>query len=599
MTLKEKTELFQKNIFNTVGIERLVWIDDFFSQSNNSNPQQDCIQTIKVLYESGQHEKLNSLNQLPFLKEKPLDFSQPLIVLEDKLKDIINKETVSTFVSKLSQLDENFEKKQDFQPECFENMKNIFLNNLDQENVITLSLSQWGNENKKILESINNESSILFLVDLDFSKEKDGAARAGIDIVKKILSTNVYENSYCVLLSHEINLGSQEEYTRASILKEIGISKNQINFSVVSKKILKEDKVGIEYKVPFLLQRIYLRKINASLTNLLIRHLTKELTNFSNDLSQRSIYELERVLFDSSEYEGVSEFESLMRIILIKQKQIVDCLLHEENSHLVNKLAKLRELRQCGDSELKEFNKDIKQYHQKLKEIVIGSNFCQLRYTELFDENVNVLHSPLTSGDIFYLQDIADSSILKKYILIAPDCDLIVRSDGTRKLHEVVFIPIREENLKPASTRKEGYSYVIFYNEGDKQKKAYIFDFSKAFSVNPNFLDLCVYNSCGEVYFNLSSPPKPPSVPFIKGWKMKYEQLCSLLTKKEETINKLSIFSLTSTDFEIVNTSNTVGINGLLRKKRLNHPYSIYLLQKYYAYKSRNGEKHDFTSLLN
>ena len=127
--------------------------------------------------------------------------------------------------------------------------------------------------------------------------------------------------------------------------------------------------------------------------------------------------DFEHMVVKSSEDEGVSELETLLRLYSIVQKDRVKSELLEEEG-LSNFLGAARAVKKVVD------------VARALPE-ASGKRLAQLRFTELYETGdlVNRFRDPLRNGDLF---EIGSPSSLKLWVLIAQPCDLMVRTTGKR-----------------------------------------------------------------------------------------------------------------------------------------------------------------------
>ena len=168
----------------------------------------------------------------------------------------------------------------------------------------------------------------------------------------------------------------------------------------------------------------------------------------------------------------------------------------------------------------------------------IDHNIWPIQHSEIYDdkEYVNSLHFPVDLGDIF------EKEGGQKFILIAPPCDLMVRSTGMRSdgIEYVALIPILKAPTAPipnpapnsdetgqtvSRLREAGVDWELPYFD---QNDAYFVKFRMAIHVKLFGLDLCVLNPDGQSVLSVDAKP---NLLLIPSWAKRFEGLLSDVTK--------------------------------------------------------------------
>ncbi|KJY83563.1 hypothetical protein TW81_07225 [Vibrio galatheae] len=593
-------EQFKQSVFDAIKLDNVIWVDDRFAP-NSGDFKDEFLAEVKNHYEVAptlvqEYE--------PFSTIAELQSNSPFDIWQDQLPE--DEDSIEKFYKYIEK------DLPDFTPEEFQKLKDIFEDHTNKR-VHTLSNKKWQQEKEFWL---NNSDENLFLIDYDFSREnlpKDHGKLIVLDVLNSELS-----NVYCVLFTSETKNGSEEENERFKITKEIPNHINSQYFSVLSKDIMEDDKkICIKFKASEFVKRIFLRKLSSEMVESVSEKLIESINNLKSDLSQQSIYEVDSSIFKSSLDEGASEIDLLHRLFSIKQYEAISQYLNEQNS-ILEKIVAYRSVQTSP------ILRD-EAYVEYLKGLILpNNNFSKLRHQEVFDETINITHTPIRSGDIF---DIGS----QKYILLEQACDLMVRGKpdelGERSVNEVLLIPFKTELVSNTKKRKDAHERQLNSREScdfivlpkdSNNNIYYTFNFGKAISANINWLDLCVFNSSGLISFDYNQE-LPPLV-FLPGWIKKFNQLkealrmaksaqvepshyspvapCVLTNEplSEIIVQQYSSFTLSNAqNFDIKVLSNKLLMNGQ-RVSHLRETFSNKLLRSYFVgYKARIALEKDFS----
>jgi hypothetical protein len=568
---------FKDSVFNAIDINEVIWIDDRFAKTANKL-EDDYLDEIATLYETGKEQLCE------FSAFSGLDWGLPLeVVCEELPKDT---EVISAFYRYLGR------EIPDLSTSQFDDLANL-LEEASGSKVNNLSHANWVEKKAELLEK---DGIKLFLIDLNF--EKEGLAEDhGKTIILELLSENI-ENCYLVLFTSETHFGREEESKRTLIIEGLNDDIKHHHFSVLSKKIIEsaDDDVSLEFKSAEFLKRIFLRKLSSGMVDSVEKAIIESLKSLKSDLSQNSIYEVDTSIFNNSLKEGVSEFELLHRLFSIKQKEILHKCLTEEPEN-IEKLKAFRSVQMAKTS-------------TKEKEFIKGfmpttSSFISLRNTEMFDSSINIIHAPLSSGDVFYFK-INEKE--EKYILIDQSCDLSVRgSTGKRKSDEVLLIPFEEKTFKQNKSGTESYQksvnelkyYLLKIASADSDCTFYRFDFSSAITVNSHLLDLAVFNTLGNLTFDITQDDHNLLV--LPGWIKRFNDFKNKVITDDSKINVdlplcYRIFSLLHDEkLPVQQSATSISINGK-RINKLRSPFIEELMFSYYvSYKARIAFEMDYS----
>jgi hypothetical protein len=185
--------------------------------------------------------------------------------------------------------------------------------------------------------------------------------------------------------------GDQEDELRKKIIQERNLDDAaQVKFSVVSKNNLNfENTSTLDYNFGEITKSVYLRRVNANVFDALKSQICIQLNELRNDLCQSSAFEIEQVVFNRTRREGSSEADLLRRFINIKSDQaLLDTI---KDTSVIEMLKKIRNVQSI--------QKEAAQEQQSKSNTC--KKFSHYRKIELFDDFVNLINSPLSSGDIF------------------------------------------------------------------------------------------------------------------------------------------------------------------------------------------------------
>ena len=279
-----------------------------------------------------------------------------------------------------------------------------------QEKIDLLSPSEWIEKKDNICASLNAESKILFLFDIEFEHAPLADGRNGIDLAVRLLGTDeIKDFIYCGIFSHLFSL-SEEYDKRTEICRTRALEKDK--FYTISKKRFQEDSY-----LPGLAEGIR----NTLLINEveILKKETSEIIESAFNSSLAEIAELTPESFNhiiqrSSNKEGVWEMATLFRLnSIITSDRALRTLLPTSRRAVINKsLDKIRTVEKIKTGGETPFDKTTIQ-HLRKKELYVEKDV------------LNELHFPLANGNIFQIEE-------KEFILLAQPCNLAMRSGGNR-----------------------------------------------------------------------------------------------------------------------------------------------------------------------
>jgi len=574
---------FAQKIFEAAQIDKIVWIDDHFSEEPALDIE--AANVIHAIEIDVDRQDIDKYQSNPVFTELGIDLSLNRELWIDNLtKAVSESKELTLSLSKLveaSDLDHSVTE-----------ISSYFENRISVEKHSYASWKQYRSELLKDAEKT------LFLIDLYFTKEGH-KGKVGIDILEDLLDQQSIGG--CVVCTSSVKNNDEEEKERSEIVKTLTLPKNKkighYLFSVLSKDTLNPTlpSEDIEGSIPNVMLHLFIKKVCGNIANDLNDQISQSLAEAFEDIANQNIYALDQAIFQNSLKEGASEFDVMFRVLQLSQKSAV-CDVLQNNQNLIEQLKKLRNLNQTDH-----FIKDRKLSHA----------FVELRKSEYWDTDreINSISSPLSNGDIF--QDTSRPS--KQYVLLAQPCDLSVRGDGNRSPYDGILVPFEKRDF---STKENGiqkakedrakineFAATHLIDDVTDDLLHYKIDFRKAINVNLSVLDWCVYNADGTV--SLKTEPECNTLLHLPGWQKKFNTLKSDITDLSDNILPEELCILSNNYKPLLNPKynynpvyqedNGIWVTGLRRVLRLRDPYAEHLLSSYFAFKSRRAFTHDFT----
>jgi hypothetical protein len=358
------------------------------------------------------------------------------------------------------------------------------------------SEEEWRANENEILQTAKVDKT-LALFDEDLSGRGDG--EEGLALVKRIHDRTNADEICCGLLSHK---HQPENITREweEICKEKDLDRGR--FVLIPKSFASDPDAFATI--------IKITAISKPCTDLKVQ--TKKILDGALEVASRhldniNIYDLEEIVFRSAYKEGVWEPETLLRLFALYHR-----IETRKNA--------------MGDAELYRLSNEIRKVS-----VVVDSDSKSLpshkiwgiERLEIFEDGkfLNELHRPIDLGDIFVF---GSGKKTKTYILIAPPCDLMVRSKrglrGTdsETIKEAVLAELRQHGRPGASWELDHY----------KRGQRWFVDFKNTRTVKLWALDLCVFNVDGSAQFEIGRPAPPSLVP---AWRERYDFISDIAAK--------------------------------------------------------------------
>jgi hypothetical protein len=351
----------------------------------------------------------------------------------------------------------------------------------DEIAVHLLSPQAWHQQRADLIAQCSEDDRTLFLFDQELEVNDAGLGfHKGSDIIRDMADkerAGFGTRWFCGMLTHTVEKGEEV----ASWRKLEKSEKLDLRFFMPIAKTTLDD-------APAFYGAVYRTLINTycqTMKNLAADAFEKALKDALERFSDLDPIDFEHMIVKSSETEGVSELETLIRIYGIIQKDQV----------------KTQILQKARVSEFSAAARIVKDFADIGRELSATSRerLHRLRWEELYesDELVNGYNDPLRNGDVF---EIGEGGNLKIWVLIAQPCDLMVRSNGERAREDnfkvAVLAPLRTRKLGVEAELKDGLSFSLDHYDHNGAQSAVV-QFADATPANLHVLDLAVLNKDG------------------------------------------------------------------------------------------------------
>lgn len=366
---------------------------------------------------------------------------------------------------------------------------------IPRESLVSLSPTEWEQQQGQLLQE-SQDIRTLFIFDRDLTKD-GGDSESGIKIIASLLARNDTGELICGLLTHTVSPEMQLEQWE-SLSKTHSIPRDR--FVVISKRHLSQSPMLFAQTLKFAALSPDFDELKRKTKNIIAAAATAA----ADRVDKVSIYDLDHIVFQVSANEGIWEPDMLFRLHAMFQ-QLESRKSAYDGGELETIAARLRA---------------VSGIPTKCDLLPTPGSAWALQREELYesDEHINRNYLPVELGDIF---ERVNAKSTKKYILLAPPCDLMVRSNGQRQ-PDLKRFPLAEivpetSEIDTSNRFKEEMPYF-----DDSQKKKWYVNLKVIHHVRSCILDLCVFNQDGIskmiVNGNVPSAIRP-------AWKAHYKEL--------------------------------------------------------------------------
>ncbi len=598
-----------EQIVSNLSISRIYFIDDAV---NLNTEKATFIGLVEAVIADGKLNKLREINI-----QNAINFNTDEAVLIDHINEVwdqIKPGKQLNYYRKIYTIAGQPEAINDLN--VSNHLKEFFPDNL----IEFLTPNQWDEQRAEILQNIPEDNRIVILFDQDL-KLADGRFSEGIQGEQLIVEQKGEANAAKVIMAlftHTITDFIEELPKRKEICDRLP-ALTAGDFFVLAKSRLQKHALFADG-----LKKVCLNTFCEDIKTKTIELLKAAQEKTISKLEEFDTYAFDHTVFKSSFTEGVWEPETLLRITDVIFKDELRTLMCESN-YVPAINSQICDAQNISGIEFKlDEQEGVNPYTEQYK----------LRNQELYESPtlLNQLRRPIDNGDIFVVTDGEQRN--KKYILLAQECDLMVRSlddkKGKRGARTATLLEIETYTETALFTDiKRFYEGQIakknFLNHfyADKFKLEYfengtnkvgIVSFSKTITIDLNVLDLIVFNETGEAVLDLEAPTFNKDYHNF-AWRSRFDIINSEFVQQAQRLDTLNAVLLTVQEPNIademakklnrlfsfitqvgiqVNYDNRKFNFGIKRIARLRLPKSKNLLDRYYQHLSRFAELHDF-----
>lgn len=472
-------------------------------------------------------------------------------------------------------------------------LKTLFNGSEEKWKWNTLSFTKWVAEGKQALDQHKDGDSILLVIDLQNTSEQTAAN--GQTVLSDVATAGIDRKAcHLIVLTSECDVTDEFRKGRKLTDEFFKAKPQRIPVFALSKNRFTKsgDELPHHMVAAFVnaLERANLSLVQLEFAGLMRKHFRDSIEVAFNALETVTIEELAFAVMRTSQEEGASETETLVRIMNIAQREEFQLAI-ANSQEIRSTILKLRSA-----------NLPIQK-----QDLESDSELLKLRCAELYDkpEVVNSLYCPLSPGDLFIIQtetpkidnngkrtgelEVAEGL----YVLAANACDLMLRKNGTRRLETGMLLHVDEPGQQnPKQFRFELRHLEFTGASGSPTKQIEL----RAYKSLPlSLLDLCWTNYEGQCTW---APPKDSLFENLRG--SQKTRLAKLNAEYAE---------LTAADFASmarpmnirVTTDETDGNKvsavkfAVRRVGRLNDQHAAQLVNRFTGVFGRPSEEHDFS----
>jgi hypothetical protein len=438
-----------------------------------------------------------------------------------------------------------------------------------------LGLPEWRASKEQIIKRSAGERTLL-LFDEDL-RGQGGGKDEGLTLIKEALALGGEADFIAGLVSHNYHLPDLHDKAKSLVNDH---SLPQHKFTLIPKELLIDKQSATKFAG--LIKLTVVTKPYAALIERARKIFIESVEVAGEQIKQMTIYDLDEIIFQSSYKEGVWEPNTLFRLLGI---------FHRGES----------QTRAFEDPSLRETSTEIRRISgiETPFKSSPSSDIFRVQHMENYEDadRLNNLHRPTELGDIY-----EDTNTHEKYILIAPQCDLMVRKEGYRGDSNDILKDGVLAQIVRGKTHAEGMGWKLdFYVENEE----HFVDFKTAFVVRLMDLDLCVFNSNGAATFTIGPQPSPLLIP---AWEKRHGVVKNQVAEIVETyrriapqdqqadeINRLLTRSNRDSFFKGKINPETANLEyGMKRVMRLLTPRSTALIGAYSKFLDRDAFQHTF-----
>lgn len=435
-----------------------------------------------------------------------------------------------------------------------------------------MGLPQWKASAEEVFKDSEFRKTMI-LFDEDMS-DQGGSQTEGLTLIKETLAVTHEGQVMCCLLSHKYHMPTIHEDWRR-VCDDHAFPEHRV--IIIPKDLLIDNPCDFAALIKLASVSQYYSILKAKIQEIS----TNSLAVASEKIRLLNIYDLDQIVFVSSNREGVWEPDTMLRLLGIFQRG-------ETRSQALR------------DESIRSASENIRRISGVSTSISTppGSSLLNILHLENYEDAglLNELHRPTDLGDIYEREG------GRRYILIVPQCDLMVRTKGGHRGPD--SDTVKEGTLAEIveTERKNGLGWKLEYY--DLARPTFV-DFKKAYSVKLLCLDLCVFNPDGSARFTLNGGVPQLLIPaWINRHKVIAKQLGQIIdtyrhinpTRKQKgEINRhLTKANPEMTFWGTIDPEAGSIVMNFKRVARLLPPRSTALLKAYGEFLNRDAFEHPF-----
>jgi hypothetical protein len=353
-----------------------------------------------------------------------------------------------------------------------------------------LSFTKWAEGGLDVVKSHTPESPVLVIVDLQNTSE--ATAADGTTVLSELAAAELDRKAcHVIVLTSECK--TEEEFRRGRKLTEdffaAGPAKRVPVFVLSKTRFLRNEndpRTIMADAFASILERADLSLVHLQFAEIMRAHFVRSIDIAFNALDRVTIEELMYAVTHTSKEEGVSEIETLVRLMNIAQRESFQQAIASSDALRTTILA-LRSAELSIDRAQLESDVEI----------------AKLRCAELYDkpEVINKLYSALSPGDLFVVHSERPSvenhraTEERVYVLVANACDLMLRGSASRRLNTGLLL-----RLDDADSKDRSFSFALPHLEftGLPNVGRREIELREYVAVKLSVLDLCWTNDSGK-----------------------------------------------------------------------------------------------------
>ncbi|WP_156963881.1 hypothetical protein [Muricoccus aerilatus] len=363
-----------------------------------------------------------------------------------------------------------------------------------QVKFLARSFSQWDDEADAILGEASAENRVLLLIDR--TNDFEATDTDGVEVLAGLFQKHagICEFIDCIILTSkaepETELSASQEIFEEVRAKLASGSNKARKVFVFSKSRLSADEHEIQSQFVVHFDRLKASRLGRELAAASRSVLESAVADATDWLQEVSLPEFHWSVFRSSEQEGASEIQTLLRLVSLKQGLHLERKFMSDN-RIISAVVGLREIPP-----------------EHVAHAASPKELEMMRKLEFEREgpHINSLRQPIGCGDVFLISGEDGKSPPREAILLGNPCDMVLRADGKRTATFGLLVPIersskdqdkKDNNGKERKDDGRGKLAIVFETGDRPTDTRYVIRPNKMATVPLSVLDLVWMNDDG------------------------------------------------------------------------------------------------------